>query len=132
MDEEIESLEENATFTLTTLPEGKDVVGGKWVYAVKMNSDGTDKYEARYVAKGYSQKKGVHYDGTLSPTACMTSIRVLAQKAAQNDLIVHQMDVKTDYLHAPLKHEIYIEQPEGYEVQSKGNDKLVCKLKKSL
>lgn len=132
MDEEIQSLEENATFTLTTLPEGKDVVGGKWVYAMKKNSDGTDKYKARYVAKGYSQKRGVNYDETFSPTASMTSIKVLAMKAAQNDLIVHQMDVKTAYLHAPIEHEIYIEQPEGYEVKSKGNGKLVCKLKKSL
>ena len=132
MDEEIELLEENATFTLTTLPEGKDVVGGKWVYAVKKNGDGTDKYKARYVAKGYNQKKGVNYDETFSPTASMTSIRVLAQKAAQNNLIVHQMDVKTAYLRAPFEDEIDIEQPEGYEFQSKGNGKLVCKLKKSL
>ncbi len=132
MDEEIQSLEENATFTLTTLRKGKDAVGGKWVYAMKKNNDGTDKYKARYVSKGFSQKKGVNYDETFSPTASMTSIRVLAQKAAQDNLIVHQMDVKTAYLHAPIECEIYIEQPEGYEVKSKENGKVVCKLKKSL
>ena len=98
-------------------------MGGKWVYAVKKNSDGTDKYKTRH---------DVNYDKTFSPTASMTSIRVLAQKAAQNDLIVHQMDVKTAYLHAPIEHKIYSEQREGYEVQSKGNGKLLCKLKKSL
>lgn len=99
---------------------------------MKKNTDGSDKYKARYVAKGFSQKKGVNYDETFSPTANMTSIRVLAQKAAQDNLVVHQMDVKTAYLHAPIEYEIYIEQPEGYEVASKEGDKLVCKLEKSL
>ncbi len=56
MDDETQSLRENDTFTLTTLPEGKKAVGGRWVYAIKNNVDGSDKYKARYVAKGYSQK----------------------------------------------------------------------------
>ncbi len=77
MDEEMQSLKENGTFTLTNLPVGKEVVGGKWVYAIKKNSEGTDKYKARYVAKGYSQERGVNYDETFSPPASMTSIRVL-------------------------------------------------------
>ncbi len=50
----------------------------------------------------------------------------------QENLIVHQMDVKTAYLHAPIECEIYIEQPEGYEVKSQSNEKLVYKLEKSL
>lgn len=60
--------------------------GGKWVYAIKRNEDGTDKFKARYVAKGYSQKYGVDYEETFSPTANMTSVRVLMQKAAQLSL----------------------------------------------
>lgn len=36
------------------------------------------------------------------------------QKAAQEDLVLHQMNVKTAYLHAPIDCEIYIEQSEGY------------------
>lgn len=58
MKEEINSLEENDTFTLTTLPEGKHAVGGRWVYAIKNNADETETYKARYVAKGYSQVMG--------------------------------------------------------------------------
>lgn len=54
MDEEIQSLKENNTFTLTTLPKGKKTVGGKWVYSMKTDIDGRDKYKARFVAKGYS------------------------------------------------------------------------------
>lgn len=74
----------------------------------------------------------MNYDETFSPTANMNSIRVLAQKAAEENLVIHQMDVKTAYLHAPIECEIYIEQPEGYEVRSKEGDKFVSKLEKSL
>ena len=72
------------------------------MYAIKTNADGSDKYKARYVAKGYSQEMGVDYSETFSPTANMTSVRVLMQKAAHDHLILHQMDVKTAYLHAPI------------------------------
>lgn len=129
MDDEIKSLNDNNTFTLTNLPKGKKTVGGKWVYSIKSDIEGMDKYKARFVAKGYSQRMGIDYGETFSPTASLTSVRVLLQKAAQEDLLLHQMDVKTAYLHAPIDYEIYIEQPEGYEERGEG---LVCKLEKSL
>ena len=132
MDDEVKSLEENETFTLTQLPPGKQAVGGRWVYALKSDIDGSDKYKARFVAKGYSQKQGTDYEETFSPTADMTSVRVMMQKAAQEDLVLHQMDVKTAYLHAPIDCEIYTEQPEGYTKKSPTGEKLVCKLHKSL
>lgn len=130
MKEEIDSLRENETFTLTTLPEGKHAVGGRWVYTIKENPVKT--YKARYVAKGYSQVSGIDYTETFSPTANMTSVRSLMQIAVQHNLQVHQMDVKTAYLHAPIDCELYMEQPEGFEVKSETGEKLVCKLNKSL
>lgn len=62
----------------------------------------------------------------------MTTVRIVMQKAAQEGLILNQMDVKTAYLHAPIDCEVYLEQPEGYEKKSKSGEKLVCKLQKSL
>lgn len=131
MKEEMDSLIENDTFILTPLPESKHAVGGRWVYTVKESPVETI-YKARYVAKGYSQVAGIDYNETFSPTADMTSVRVLMQLAAQYDLELHQMDVKTAYLHAPIDCEIYMEQPEGFEKKSKTGEKLVCKLNKSL
>lgn len=87
--------------------------------------------KACFVAKGYSQKHGIDFKETFSPTANMTSVRVLMQKAVQENLLLHQMDVKTAYPHAPIDCELYVEQPEGYEVIST-EQKLVCKLEKSL
>lgn len=57
--------------------------------------------------KGYCQKQGIDYQETFSPTADMTTVRIVMQKAAQEGLILHQMDVKTAYLHAPLDCEVY-------------------------
>ena len=54
------------------------------------------------------------------------------QVAVQQDLIVHQMDVKAAYLHAPIDHEIYMEQPEGFRETSDSGGRMVLKLKKSL
>lgn len=132
MEEEINSLKENDTFTLCTLPKGKRAVGGRWVFTVKESPDQSEIFKARYVAKGYSQLEGIDYKETFSPTASMTSVRILIQKAAQDNLVLHQMDVKTAYLHAPMDCEIYMEQPEGFEEESKTNEHLVCKLNKSL
>ena len=91
MREEMDSLIENETFILTTLPERRNLAGGCQVYTIKEGSDGAKTYKARYVAKGYSQVRGVDYQETLAPTANLTSGRALLQIAAQHDLILHQM-----------------------------------------
>lgn len=86
----------------------------------------------RYIAKGYSQIAKIDYQETFAPTARMSSVRMLMQQAVQNDMITHQMDVKTAYLNAPIDCNIYIKQPEGFEKVGKNGEMLVCKLKKSL
>ena len=91
-----------------------------------------EQFKARYVAKGYSQVHDIDYHETFSPTARVTSIRMLMQLAAQYDLTVHQMDVKTAYLNAPIDCELYVEQPEGFVTVGENGEKLVLKLKKSL
>uniref|UniRef100_A0A3Q2CLN8 Reverse transcriptase domain-containing protein n=1 Tax=Cyprinodon variegatus TaxID=28743 RepID=A0A3Q2CLN8_CYPVA len=119
MKEEMNSLTENETFTLTPLPGGKQAVGGRWVFTVKESPDGSETCKARYVAKGYGQVEGTDYKETFSPTANMTSLRALIQVAVKEGLALHQMDVKTAYLHAPMDCEVYMEQPEEKRNQIK-------------
>ncbi|PIK49005.1 copia-like retrotransposable element, partial [Apostichopus japonicus] len=116
MDNEMKALEENDTFKFVKLPDGKNVVGGKWVYTIKDSAQGTKSFKARYVAKGYSQIAGVDYFETFAPTVNMTSVRALMQLAVQQNLTVHQMDVSSAYLNADIDTEIFVRQPEGYEV----------------
>ena len=78
------------------------------MYAVKLAPNGEEKYKARFVAKGYSQIPNVDYHETFSPTARITSVRMLMQLAVQDNLVVHQMDVKTAYLKAPRSKHIDI------------------------
>ena len=124
MKDEIHSLDENNTYEFTELPEGKTVIGGKWVYAIKLGPNDEEKFKARYVAKGYSQIKDINFKDTFAPTANLNSIKILLQVALEYDLIIHQMDVKTAYLNADIDYEIYIEQPEGF-LKLMGKEKIM-------
>ena len=50
----------------------------KWIYKIKHTADGSiEKYKARFVARGFSQKEGIKYEETFSPMARCTSIRTI-------------------------------------------------------
>ena len=128
---EYESLMENNTWELVSLPEGRKPIECKWIFKVKRGSNGeVNRYKARLVAKGFAQKYGVDYDETFAPVVRYSSIRALLAYAIQNDMILHQMDVVTAFLNGTLEENIYMQQPAGY-IQP-GKEKLVCKLKKSI
>ncbi len=115
MQSEFEALENNDTWTLVDKPKDKNVLPGKWVYKVKYGADGqVDKYKARYVAKGFAQIEGLDFFETYAPTCKPETFRILLGVAAQKDLHLNQMDVKSAYLHSPIEEEIYLEQPEGF------------------
>ena len=77
MQDEMTALYDNDTFELVTTPEGRQIVGGKWVFAVKTGPEGDETHKARYVAKGYSQIAEIDYQETFAPTARMSSVRML-------------------------------------------------------
>ncbi|KOM27543.1 hypothetical protein LR48_Vigan437s000300 [Vigna angularis] len=131
MDEEIEAIKKNDTWELASLPKGHKAIGVKWVYKAKKDSKGeVQRYKARLVAKGYSQRAGIDYDEVFAPVARLETIRLIISLAAQNNWKIHQMDVKSAFLNGVLEEEVYIEQPQGYEV--KGEEDKVLKLKKAL
>ncbi|KAL9268540.1 Retrovirus-related Pol polyprotein from transposon TNT 1-94-like protein, partial [Drosera capensis] len=88
------------------------------------------KHKARLVVKGFGQKQGIDFEEIFSPVVKMTSIRAVLGLVAGLDLELEQLDVKTAFLHGDLEEEIYMVQPEGFEV--KGKEHKVCKLRKSL
>ncbi len=131
MMEEMEALDKNNTWVITTLPPNKKVVGCKWIFTVKQTSEGkVERYKARLVAKGYSQTYGVDYDETFAPVAKMNTIRAIISIAANKGWSLFQMDVKNAFLHGDLQEEVYMEIPPGFSnCETEGK---VCKLMKSL
>lgn len=83
MHDELHALQENFTWDIVPWPQGVKPIGCKWVYSVKLNSDGTlNCYKARLVALGNKQEYGVDYDETFALVAKMTSIRTILAIAA--------------------------------------------------
>ena len=115
MEEEMESLAKNNTWDLVELPEGRSVVGCKWVFKLKRKVDGSiERYKARLVATGYSQVEGIDFHEIFSPVVKLVSIRTVLALTVLLNLESEQLDVKTTFLHGDLNEEIYMEQPEGF------------------
>jgi hypothetical protein len=130
MNEEYCSLMTNDTWDIVPLPKGIKLVICKWVYITKYALDGSvERRKARLVTKGFSQVEGIEYKETFAPIAKMNSICLVLALAASHKCEVHQMDVKSAFLHKYLQEEIYMEQPPDY-VQN--DSSFVCHLKKSL
>ena len=129
--EEMNSLRKNQTWSLVELPKGRKALGSKWVLTIKDKADGTKRYKARLVVKGFMQEAGVDYQETFAPVIKIQSLRILLGVGNQRGMHIHQMDVKTAFLNGVLEEDIYMEQPEGFRLSGKGR-RLVCKLRRSL
>jgi hypothetical protein len=82
------------------------------------------------VAKGYSQVEGLDFDDTYMSVARLESIRILLAYATYHGFKLYQMDMKSAFLNGPIKGEVYVEQPPGFEDSEYPNH--VYKLSKAL
>ena len=77
MKEELDVLTKNHTWDMVTLPPRQSVVGCKWIHKIKTHSDGSiERYNARLVAKGFTQEYGIDYEETFAPVARISSGRL--------------------------------------------------------
>jgi hypothetical protein len=131
MTEEYQSIIKNDVWEIVPRPKGKDVVSSKWLFKIKHVVDGSiEKYKAGFVARGFSQKEGINYEETFTPMAKYTSIKTIIALATKMKWKLHQKDVKTNFLNGVIKEEVYIEKPQGFEVEDRKSH--VCRLKKAL
>jgi hypothetical protein len=82
------------------------------------------------MTKGYSQVDGLDFEETFAPITRLESIRTLLAYATYHDFKLYQMDVKRAFLNGPIKEEVYVEQPPGFEDEEYSNQ--VYKLHKAL
>ncbi|CAI7845288.1 unnamed protein product [Closterium sp. NIES-54] len=114
MESELKSIEENGTWELVELPEGRKAITSKWLFKIKSDADGKiERYKSRLVAKGYQQKEKVDYKELFAPVVKPTTLRTLLAGAAIKGWVVKQMDVTTAFLNGVLEEEIFMAQPEG-------------------
>ena len=131
MVEEMTTFHSTSTWDLVTLPAGKSSVSCRWVYTVKIDSDGgVNRLKARLVTKGYTQIYGSVYYDTFSPIAKMASIRLFFSMAAMRSWSLYQLDIKNAFLYGELVDVVYMEGPLGFVAQ--GESSLVCRLRRSL
>ena len=80
MTKEYQFIINNDVWEIITRPKRKDVVSSKCLFKIKHAADGSiEKYEARFVARGFSQKEGTDYEETFAPVARYTSIRTIIE-----------------------------------------------------
>jgi hypothetical protein len=97
--EEMDSIEENDTWSLVNLPPSRKPIGMKWVFKVKRDEHGAvSKHKACLVVKGYVQRHGIDYDEVFMLVARLDSVRLLIPLTTYEGWEVHHMDIKSVFL----------------------------------
>ncbi|CAI7898768.1 unnamed protein product [Closterium sp. NIES-54] len=129
LQEEYDSLIANDVYDLVPMPPGAYPVGSRWDFKKKLGPNGeVERYKARLVGQGYTQKEGLHYNKTFAPAAKSATLRTLLTLAGALDLEVEQLDVKMVLPYGRVKEEVYMKQPPGFDDDS---DR-VCKLERTI
>ena len=116
------------------MPKGATLIKTMTIYGIKWNDlNGLlEKFKARIVAKGYSQRKGVDFNDTYATTPKLSTMRYFIMIAAREGLPMYEFDIKAAYLNADLEEEIYATPPLGMERQDENGEQMVWRLKKAL
>ncbi|CAI7730163.1 unnamed protein product [Closterium sp. NIES-54] len=114
MDAEMASWKSIGTNFDEVPPPWANIVSGMWIFRVKRPPGSPPVFKARYVARGFSQRQGVDFFHTFSPTPKMTTVRVLLHVAAQRDYELHSLDFSTALLQGSLHEEIWLCRPPGF------------------
>ncbi|WVZ74832.1 hypothetical protein U9M48_022958 [Paspalum notatum var. saurae] len=131
MQAEFDALITNDTWQLVPRPAGANIVTGKWIFCHKYKDDGSlERYKARWVVRGFTQRAGIDYGETYCPVVKSATVRTVLTLAASHEWPVHQLDVNNAFLHGVLDEQIFAKQPAGF-IDSAHADH-VCRLSKSL
>ncbi|KAK1682963.1 hypothetical protein QYE76_043811 [Lolium multiflorum] len=115
MVDEFTALQNNRIWDLVPRPPGANIVSGKWIFRHKLKPDGSlDRYKARWVLRGFTQRAGVDYGETFSPVVKPAAVRTVLSIAVAQDWLVHQLDINNAFLHGTLAETVYCAQPSGF------------------
>jgi len=107
IDDELATMDVNNTWSITHLPPGKKSISCKWLFKLKVNSDGTiAKHKARLVARGFTQQYGTDFYETFSAVAKITTLRIILSLAASHNWHLTQLDINNAFLNGNLNEDI--------------------------
>jgi hypothetical protein len=131
MQQEFDALHANNTWDLVPRPPGSNLVTGKWLFRHKFKPDGSlDRYKARWVLRGFSQRPGIDFGETFSPVVKPATVRVVLTLALANGWPVNQLDINNAFLNGTLSETVYCQQPSGFVDTTRPDH--VCRLNRSL
>uniref|UniRef100_K3WYJ4 Integrase catalytic domain-containing protein n=1 Tax=Globisporangium ultimum (strain ATCC 200006 / CBS 805.95 / DAOM BR144) TaxID=431595 RepID=K3WYJ4_GLOUD len=114
---ELKSMAPRGVFRPTKLPTSQRAIGTKWVFKIKRKADGAiDKYKTRLVAKGFKQQYGVHYTETFAPVVKYVTLCMMIAIAKLFGWPLDQLDVVTAFFYGLMKELMFMQIPEGVEV----------------
>ncbi|PNW85445.1 hypothetical protein CHLRE_03g186800v5 [Chlamydomonas reinhardtii] len=122
MEEEMKAQRAHGTWQLAEPPPGARLLANRWVFKTKTQPDGTRRFKARLVVKGFAQRKGLDFDEVFAPTSRYAALRALLAIAVRRHLLLHQMDFKTAFLNGDLDEVLWMQQPQGFETSDSGSD----------
>ncbi|GJX48927.1 retrovirus-related pol polyprotein from transposon TNT 1-94 [Tanacetum coccineum] len=129
--QEINEFERLEDWELVSCLDNVFLIKLKWIYKVKTDeSGGVLKNKARLVAQGFRQEECIDFEESFAPVARIEAIRIFITNVAHKNMMIYQMDVKTDFLNGELKEEVYVSQPKVFVDQD--NPSHVYKLKRAL
>ena len=115
MDKELEALEHNGTWVLTSLPLGKKAFTCKRIYKVKFKPDGSiEMYKNKLVIRGFKQIQDKEYKHSFSPMEKLTAISIFIALATAKEWPLHQLNINNVFLKGFIDEEVYMQRPERY------------------
>jgi len=130
MIEELNSINKNNTWELTELPASKKAIDVKWIFKLKLKSNGkVAKHKARLVAWGFMQKAGMDYFEVFAPVARLETVGLIVVIACGRNWPMYHLDVKYAFLNGPLDEVVFATHPLGFKV--KGKEDMVYRLHKA-
>ena len=116
------------------IPSNAKVLDGTWVFARKRNPEGEiTKYKGRFCVRGDQQQYGIDYFESYAPVTSWSTVRLMMIIGILANLATVQVDYTNAFAQAPIKEEVYIKIPIGFESTNKiGEEEIVLKLQKSL
>lgn len=131
--DELNDLASNNTWSLVPLPGGRIPIGCKWLFKMKRNSDWSiARYKARLIAKGFSQKPGFDFEDMFSHVLKARTVRIILTLALSYKWHLRYVDVNNAIPHGDLAEDVFMVNPPGFEKCDACGKVLVCKILKAL